>query len=71
MPLSGKLLAWVEPQSDDEFLAAFVGAPAASTRRPATQVCSSPDEARQWVERQATALGIPVEWVNAAPQRQW
>ncbi len=34
------------------------------------QVCTSPDEARQWVERQATALGIPVEWVSAAPQRQ-
>jgi hypothetical protein len=24
MSLSGKLLAWVEPQSDDEFLAAYV-----------------------------------------------
>jgi hypothetical protein len=70
MPQSGKLFAWIEPQSDDVFLAAFVGAPAASTRRPATQVCASPDEARQWVERQATALGIPVEWVSVAPQRQ-
>ena len=62
MSLSGKLLAWIEARADDEFLAAFVGGEAPK-RRPATRLCSSPGEARCWVEQQAAALGVPVEWV--------
>ena len=27
-------------------------------------VCSTPDEAREWVETQADALGVRVEWVS-------
>jgi hypothetical protein len=68
MPLRSKLLAWVEPRNDDEFLAAFVGG-AATRRAPATQLCASPAEARQWVEDQASEVGLPVEWLSAAPQR--
>jgi hypothetical protein len=62
MPHSDRLLAWIESCADDEFLAAFVGS-AASKRIPATQLCSSPDEARRWVQEEAAAFGgVPVEW---------
>jgi hypothetical protein len=62
---SNKLVAWVEPRSRHEFVAAFVSAATASHRAPAVRQCSSPDEARHWVEREAAALGhVPVEWVS-------
>ena len=60
MPENSKLLAWIEACDGDAFLAAFVGKPAANHRAPAIQVCASPDEARQRVTDQATALGLPV-----------
>jgi hypothetical protein len=63
-----KLLAWVEPQRDDEVVAAFVGG-AARQRVPATQVCASVEEAREWVEHEAAEFGLPVEWLSAPPQR--
>jgi hypothetical protein len=63
----GKLRAWIEVHND-AVLAAFVGVPCAAdcrvSRPPATQVCSSPDDARQWVEGEARAFGLPVEWVD-------
>jgi hypothetical protein len=66
-----KLLAWIEPRSgDQEFTAAFVSVPTASRRAPATYSCASPDEARQWVEVEAAALGIPVEWTDRSPARR-
>ena len=64
-----KLLAWIEPRSGEEFVAAFVSAPAATQRSPATRVRVSPDAARRWVEQVAVALDLPVEWVSAAPGR--
>jgi hypothetical protein len=67
MPTKGKLLAWIEPRSDDLFLAAFVGAEA-SSRAPAAQPCPSRTEARAWIEDQAAALGLPVEWVGRPPK---
>jgi len=67
--MNGKLLAWVESHGDDEYLAAFVGASAARHRDPATQLCSSAGDARQWVEGEAAALDVPVEWVSEAPRR--
>ena len=64
-----KLLAWIEPRSRDQaFTAAFVSVPTASRRAPATCSCTSPDEAREWVEVQAAALGIPVEWTDRSPR---
>jgi hypothetical protein len=63
MPNSPKLLAWIEPRADDEFMAAFV-ASATPHRPPATQWCSTPEEARQWINDEAAALGAPVEWVS-------
>jgi len=57
-----KLLAWIEPSEDGGFLAAFVAANA-RRREPAMQLCSSRDEARDWIETQAAALDAPVEWV--------
>jgi hypothetical protein len=68
MPQRSKLLAWVEPQSDNECLAAFVGG-AATQRVPAMQLCSSREEARRWVEDEAAQFGLPVEWLSAAPRR--
>jgi hypothetical protein len=66
MPQRSKLLAWIEPQRDDEFLAAFVGG-SATERAPATQICASRAEARRWVEDEAAEFGLSVEWVSRAP----
>jgi hypothetical protein len=63
----GKLLAWIEPRDYGEFVAAFVGAAAARERVPATQPFLSRAEARQWIEDQAAALGLPIEWVPGPP----
>jgi hypothetical protein len=71
----GSLLAWIKPRRADEFVAAFVGEDAAPGackdfpgRAPATQLCSSPDEARQWIEDQAAAVDLPVKWVSELPR---
>ena len=67
MPPDGRLRAWIEEQ-DGAVLAAFVGVPGAANSRvsrpPATQLCSSAEDARQWVEDEARAFGLPVEWVD-------
>ena len=68
MSQKSKLLAWVEPRGDQAFLAAFVSG-AATERLPATQLCTSPDDARQWIEDEAATLGLPVEWLDSAPER--
>jgi hypothetical protein len=75
MTISGKLLAWIESRNAAEFVGAFVGEDPvhggrghSPGRAPATQVCSSRDEARQWVEEQAAALALPVKWVSGAPR---
>ncbi len=74
MTPSGQLLAWIEPKGDHRFVGAFVGedsiAGAGSDvpgRSPATQLCSSSTEAREWVEEQAAALNLPVKWVSDQP----
>jgi|KBSSwiStaDraftv2_1062776.scaffolds.fasta_scaffold7144752_1 hypothetical protein len=61
MPTSPKLLAWIDPRNNG-VLAAFIGAGATGSR-PATRVCRSADEAREWIEAQATALNVGVEWL--------
>jgi hypothetical protein len=73
MTPSGKLRAWIERKPGGRFLAGFVGVVvtpdghvAVANRAPATQVCRSPEEAREWVEDEATAFGLPVEWAEAA-----
>jgi hypothetical protein len=69
MPRNGRLLAWIEARNCGRVLAAFVGGIVDGTakqpagRAPATQLCASQCEARQWVEGEAAAIGIPVEWV--------
>jgi hypothetical protein len=68
MPDRDKLIAWIEPRTSDEYLAAFVAAPFAAERAPATQLCSSPDDARQWVEGEAAALGVAIKWVSEPPK---
>jgi hypothetical protein len=74
VPRNGRLLAWIEPRDGEAVQAAFVGAivagttKAAAQRAPATLICASRQEAMQWVESEAAAIGIPVEWV-ARPER--
>jgi hypothetical protein len=72
MKPTGKLRAWIESQPGGRFVAGFVGvavAPdgriAVASRAPATHICRSPEEAREWVEEEATAFGLPVEWVES------
>ena len=67
MTFSDKLLAWIESRGPHEFTAAFVSSAMASRRAPATHRFESPDEAREWVNREAEALGVLVEW-TASPQ---
>lgn len=75
---SGNLLAWIEPSRAGGFVAAFVSEYTSlggrsepfSGRAPATQVCSSSEEAHQWVEDQAANLDLPVRWVRDMPQTQ-
>ena len=63
-----RLIAWIERRAPYEFIAAFVASTMASTRKPAVRRCSSHDEARHWVEAEAAAFDVPVEWVDRAPQ---
>jgi uncharacterized protein (DUF169 family) len=77
MTSSGRLRAWIERQHGGRFRAAFIGvatAPdgtaAVADREPAVRICCSPEKARQWVEEEATAFGLPVEWVEATAGRR-
>jgi hypothetical protein len=59
-----RLLGWIESR-EGGYLAAFVASSEARRRAPATQQFRSPDEARQWVMKEAAAVGAPVEWLTA------
>jgi hypothetical protein len=65
--IKGRVCAWVEAHGE-AFEAAFVclpcGARLRAARRPATKRWASEREARYWVEREAAALGFPVEWMG-------
>lgn len=58
----GTLHAWIASH-EDKLLAAYVGRDA-PCRAPATRGCATLDEARRWVEQEAAALGVTVEWVR-------
>ena len=71
MKPNGKLQAWTERDASDRVIAAFIGATdlpsgrsVVADRAPAMQIFSSTETARQWVEREASALGLPVEWIK-------
>jgi hypothetical protein len=73
-PPPGSLLAWINQCKGDAFVAALIGEGAVPGaykdfpgRMPATQHCSSHDEAKQWIEDQAAALDLPVKWVSGIP----
>jgi hypothetical protein len=66
MPTGEKFLAWVTSRKGKGFEASFVAANTASRRAPASHGFASPAEAKEWVERQASELGVPVEWVDHA-----
>ncbi len=63
-----RLIAWIEQQAPSEFVAAFVASAVAAKRKPAVRRCSSHHEARHWVESEAGAFEVPVEWVDRPPQ---
>jgi len=63
MARDDRLLAWIEQHNDDEYVGAFAGS-GARERAPATQHCSTPNDAREWVNAQVDELGIPIEWVE-------
>ena len=65
MPSDERLLGWIESRAGG-YLAAFVAKPEAKRRAPATRQFGSPDEARQWVMKEAHAVGAPVEWLAEA-----
>jgi hypothetical protein len=71
MMLDGSLLAWVEPCGTDKYVGAFVGEGAYQSgsapsggRPPAVQHCATEAEARQWIEAEAAAFGLPIKWVQ-------
>jgi hypothetical protein len=69
MAPTGKLLAWINQCGAHEYIAAFVGDGATprrdfAGRAPAEQLCTSPHEARRWIEDQAAAFPLPIEWVE-------
>ena len=73
MAPNGKIRAWIEQYPENKYLAAFIGVAVTAggqmvpaRRPPATNICSSPHSARQWVEKEAAAFGLPVEWVETA-----
>ena len=69
MVTTGKLLAWITPCADNDYVAAFVsvepatGSAPATRSEPATCHAPSPEEARQWVEAEAATLGATIEWL--------
>ncbi len=62
--LTGALRAWIDIE-DDKVVGAFTSNDEA-TRAPAKRRFHSPEEARHWVESEAAALGLPVEWVTSS-----
>ena len=64
---TSKLVAWIEPRRSGEFSGKFVSEETAAHRAPASCSCASRDEAKQWVEREANALGVSVEWTDRPP----
>ena len=79
---SNKLVAWVEPRSRHEFVAAFVSAATASHRAPAVTQCSSLAEARRsrysakplpWATCQWEWVSEPLSLLLMAPAwpRSW
>lgn len=56
--------AWIQPLDHGDFLAAFVEVNAPTQDLPVTKRCSSPDSAKRWIEAQAAAFGLPIEWLD-------
>ena len=75
MTQNGKLRAWIEQHNGEKVIAGFIGVATlpdgqhvAANREPATRICPSADTARQWIESEAAAFGLPVEWVDSDAQ---
>jgi hypothetical protein len=61
--------AWIQPLDCGGFLAAFVDANAPTQDAPTTKWCPSSDNAKRWIEAQAAAFGLPIEWVDKTTER--
>ena len=64
MQLNGKILAAIAPHGDATFLAALADPSASEDTAAVKRLCSSRNDARQWIEEQAEARGRPVLWVS-------
>ncbi len=66
---TGRLLAWIEAGSSGvgHFIGAFVGE-GATGRVPAARLCSTSEEATEWIVEQAQAFDLPVKWVTGPPR---
>lgn len=71
MTQSGKIRAWIEQYNGGEVSAKFIGVMTlpdgqdiVADREPAVTTWPSVDCARRWVESEAAAVGLPVEWVE-------
>jgi hypothetical protein len=64
----GKIRAWTNDAGPAGVVAAYVGMAEGRfplQRAPATQICASPDEARHWIEAEARALGVSIDWSDS------
>lgn len=64
MALDGRLLAWIEDKGDLTFTANFISSALKGQRPPATLGCGSRLDAQLWIEKEAAALRLPVDWVS-------
>jgi len=58
-----RLMAWVD-EYHGKYLASFVSADTLGQREAATRQFPSRDEARQWIEAEASEIGVNVEWME-------
>lgn len=64
MASESRLLAWIENENDQVFMAYFVSSISEKSRLPAISSCISRLDAQRWIEGQAAELSLPVEWVS-------
>jgi hypothetical protein len=60
----GRVVAWIDHLSLDEFEGAFVAE--AVPRKPAKRTYATVEEARRWIEREAAAIAAPIKWLEGA-----
>lgn len=64
---ASSVVAWIECRSLKEFEGAFVAETV--SRDPAKRICSTAEDARNWIESEAAFIAAPVKWLEAPPIR--